>query len=209
MDVTELIHKYRLGEWNNVYTSWKMELFSPKWWALFILVAIAYIVWWKMADKSRLSHLLLFGSFVAVMRVIFDDVVVGIGLYAYKVRLVPLPRSLILNDLTIVPLVYMLIYQFSLTWRSFFLRSAIWSGVWAFVFKPLFVIFGIVVLYDWMHYYTFIAVFLIGIFSRFAFLLVMEVEQGNPVWRAVSDETKAMFHPVMKPLVHNEQEDDK
>lgn len=207
MELTAIIHQIRLEEWSFIYTSWMVGLFSPQWWTLFVLVVISYTVWWNLADKRQLSHLLLFGSFVTVMRVIFDDLAVGMGLYAYKVRLIPLPRSLILNDLTIIPLYYMLVYQFTSSWRNFLFWSIVWSGIWAFVFKPLFVLTGILVLYDWKYYYTFVAMLFIGIASRLAFHLVMRTEQGSPVWRSAANEMKAMLQPAMKPLDNTEQDD--
>jgi hypothetical protein len=52
-----------------------------RWWGIVALMVIAYAVWWKLVDKSRLSHLLLFGSLVTVMRVIFEDAAVGTGAF--------------------------------------------------------------------------------------------------------------------------------
>lgn len=207
MDLSTIIHQLRVQEWAAVNASWKQELFSPKWWALLGIVIISYVVWWRVADKSRLAHLLLFGSFVTIMRIIFDDLVVGMGLYSYKVRLVPLVHALIVNDLTTVALFYMIVYQFASTWKSFIIWSAVWSGLWAFVIKPLFTTFGILILYDWNYFYTFIALFLIGVLSRFSLLLVLRVEKGNHILHSIDNEMEAMLQPAMKPLHRDEQDD--
>lgn len=121
MDYSALIHQLRIEEFNYGFVQWRDLLFSFKWWVLIILVAASYFVWWKLTDKSRLIDLLLFGSFVAVMRIIFDDIVVGMGLYAYPVRL-------------LLALGYMLVYQFAPSWRSFFFMECSLVGSMDFCF---------------------------------------------------------------------------
>ncbi len=179
MEIVELIHQSRLITWNLVYILWKGELFSSRWFALVSLMVIFYVVWWILIDKRRLSDLLLFGSFIAVLRVLYENTFVGMGAWTYQVRIFPLTINLFMPDLTMVPLAFMLIYQYTASWKSYFLGSIVASGIWAFAVTPLFKVFDIIVFHNWNYFYSFIAALLTALLARFFFLLVIKIEQGK------------------------------
>jgi hypothetical protein len=119
----------------------------------------------------------------------------------------PLSLSVFLQDLTLVPLGYILAYQYTSRWKNFFIGSVIASGAWAFIMKPVFSFFDILRLYNWNYLYSFILLVLIGNFARFAFLLVLKVEQGYSVPRSITLEMKSVVQPAMKPLDEEDRQD--
>lgn len=78
-DYTNVIHNLRLEQYSIVYAAWLENVFTTRWWLLVGLVITMYTLWWILVDKARLKTLLLYGSLVAVSRVILD-VVMAINL---------------------------------------------------------------------------------------------------------------------------------
>lgn len=156
MDILDRLHQLRLATWELKTFLWQQNFLSAKWWFVAIVIAVSYAVWWKFSDKRRIIELLLFGSFIAVCRVIFDDWGISSGRWTYVVDLVPLGISLFLNDLTIVPLSYMLAYQHSPTWSRYLVTIFILQSAISFGFLPLLSRMGILVINNWHVGYTFI-----------------------------------------------------
>lgn len=134
MDIIGMIHQTRLDLWGYQITEWRMHIFTTRWWFVIALITISYTLWWKFVDKSRLTQILLFGSFIAVFRVIMDDTGASLALWVYSVKPVPLGHALFLNDLTIVPLGFMLVYQYCPTWKKFLFWSIIAETGYSFFF---------------------------------------------------------------------------
>lgn len=111
MDTLAMIHQLKVSLWNLTYAYWKAEtLFSIKWWGLIAMNGIGYAIWWHIVDKRRLSQLLLFGSFVAVGRIIMDIIGTNTVLWSYDIREIPFFPSPFVHDFTITPLSLMIIY---------------------------------------------------------------------------------------------------
>jgi len=90
MNAADMIHQLRLELWNVSYTQWKTQtLFSIQWWSIVALVAISYAIWWVKVDKRRLSQILLFGSLVAVQRIVMDIIGTNAVLWSYDIRETP------------------------------------------------------------------------------------------------------------------------
>ena len=116
MDTNFEIYQLRNQIWELLLASWKVDLTTLKYWGIVIVIAIAYIVWFRLTDKKRLVDLLFYGSLIAVMRGLIDLFGVTAGLWIYKVSIFPLSPSVLLQDWTIIPLIYMLVQQYSPNW---------------------------------------------------------------------------------------------
>lgn len=156
MDNLDHLRLLRIESWQIKELLWQQGFLTFNWWFIAITIAIAYIVWWKLADKKRIIELLLFGSFIAVTRVIFDVWGITSGRWTYVIDLVPLGISLFLNDLTIIPLILMLVYQFYPAWSKFLLSLLAVQSAFSFALLPLLSYLGILVIYNWHYAYTFI-----------------------------------------------------
>ncbi len=201
MNVAEMIHQLRVDLWNISYTQWKTTvLFSPHWWALVVLIAISYIVWWKLVDKSRLSQMLLFGSFIAAGRIVMDIIGSNTVLWSYDIREVPFTPSPFLHDFTITPLALMLVYQYCHSWKKFLAWTSIATGCITFVFFPLLIVFDYLKYYHWNHIYSFILIILIAALSRAVILGVLQLEQSYNCAHSNDSPGTLISQPAMKPL---------
>lgn len=199
MDIINLIHKSRLELWGYHLTDWRMNLFTVRWWFVIAGIAIAYAIWWKFVDKRRLTEILLFGSFIAVFRVIMDDAGASAALWVYSVKPLPLGHSLFLNDLTIVPLGFMLVYQYCQSWKEFFLWAVIAEVGYSFVLLPVLVKFDILRMYNWQYYYTFFIMLVAVTAMRAILLTALEIEQKHK-FGYLHNPLPSSMQPAMKPL---------
>lgn len=200
MDTTSMIHQLRLQLWDLLYAQWKENLFSAQWWFLVAFIAVSYTLWWRYVDKRRLFEILLFGSFIAVCRTVIEDAGVSSGFWSFDVRLVPLGISLFVNDLTIFPLAFMLVHQYSSTWKQFLVWSAITEGIISFIIHPLLSALAIYREWNWHNYYNFIIMIFIAILSRAVILGVLHTVQKYQSVYSSTPYTKLNPQPALKPL---------
>jgi hypothetical protein len=151
------------------YEHWLLyELFTFHWWFLLALSIIPWIIWWKVLDKYRMNEIIMFGLFIGLFSVIFEYIGEYIALWwGYKIKLFPGGVTHIFPfDLTVLPVSYMLAYQYFPKWRSFFLGMLTLSFGAAFVFEPLLDWMDIYVLITWKYFYSFPIYLLMGLFFK-------------------------------------------
>ncbi|SFL42107.1 CBO0543 family protein [Pelosinus propionicus] len=199
MDIIDMIHNSTLELWGYQLTDWHRNLFTVRWWLIIGSIAIAYGIWWKYVNKRYLTQILLFGSFIAVFRLIMDDAGSSAALWSYSVKPLPFGQALFLNDLTIVPLGFMLVYQYCQSWKKFFLWIVIVEAGYSFFLLPILVKFDILRLYNWQYYYTFFIMIIVAIVMRAMILIVLKIEQKYEFGYSSNSLTTKM-HPVLKPL---------
>lgn len=139
MDYTFAIRDMRIQLHDLVYASWRENLFTSRWFLLVGLVIAMYTIWWILVDRTRLRTLLLYGSLVAVTRVILDiTVAINLGRWVYAVSLLPIAPDIFIHDLTITPLTYIMVYQYSHNWKQFWIANLIGSSFIFYGLLPLF-----------------------------------------------------------------------
>ncbi|MEG6585325.1 CBO0543 family protein [Dendrosporobacter sp. 1207_IL3150] len=200
IDVLERLHNSRLVTWELKTFLWQQNFLTAKWWFIAIIIAISYAIWWKFTDKKRIIELLLFGSFIAVCRVIFDDWGINSGRWTYVIDIVPLGVSLFLNDLTIVPLSYMLAYQYSPSWSRFLVTTVILQSAISFAFLPLLSRLGILIIHNWHVGYTFIFMMVVSITMRTIILLGLNLQRNSRLQYSESISYELIPQPAMKPV---------
>ncbi|HBP65217.1 MAG TPA: hypothetical protein DD730_13340 [Desulfosporosinus sp.] len=180
MTTADMIHQLRLELWNLTYTQWKTEtLFSIQWWSLIALIAISYAIWWAIVDKRRLSQILLFGSFVAVGRIVMDIIGTNAVLWSYDIRPTPFYPGPFQLDLTLIALAFMVVYQYCHSWKKFLIWTGVVTGIMSFVFIPILIMLGFVKSYNWNLFYSFVLIFGIASFSRWVLLGVLNLQQNQ------------------------------
>jgi len=150
------------------YEHWlRYELFTFDWWFLLIISIIPFIIWWRLLDKNRMNEIILFGLFVGLISVIIEYIGEYIALWwGYKIKLFPGVTLFFPFDLTILPVSYMLVYQYFPKWRSFFIGMIGLSFGAAFIFEPLLDWMDIYVLNTWKYIYSFPIYLVIGLFFK-------------------------------------------
>lgn len=168
----------RLDEWL------QGELFTLKWWLLLAMFILMAVLWWKLADKTRLSELVLYTAFIIIFIIVLDELGEELSLWYYTVDLIPWFPPITAVDITCMPLVYMLIYQYCKTWKSFIIATVIMSVIFCFVLEPVFIWAGVYRLLTWKSYYG------LPLYAAIAFISKFAINKIN----AVSSKRKAASH---------------
>ena len=166
--------------WNLSYTQWRTQtLFSIQWWSIIAMIVISYAIWWVIVDKRRLSQILLFGSLVAIQRVVMDIFGTNVALWSYNIRETPLFPSVFLHDFTVTPLALMVVYQYCHSWKKFFVWTGVTTGIISFVFLPILIKLGFLKLYHWNLFYSFGMIFGLALLARWVVLGLLNIQQNH------------------------------
>ncbi|CEI82621.1 hypothetical protein J18TS1_23990 [Oceanobacillus oncorhynchi subsp. incaldanensis] len=161
--VIEIFQQYR--DTRTAY--WLHEnLFTISWWILFVTTVGIFIVWIIFLDKKRIFEIVTYGFFVTAVGVIGDAIGVSLFLWHYTNTLLPVSQIAEIHTIQ-MPFIYMLVYQYFRTWKSFIVASTINAFVFAFILEPLLVWLQIYELHSWKHIYSFFPYILIGIVFKF------------------------------------------
>ncbi|GBF33578.1 hypothetical protein DCCM_2681 [Desulfocucumis palustris] len=135
---------------------WKKETFLTwEWWLLVALTIFPWLIWWKLVDRRRIFEILTYGIMIMIISEFFDGIGVEFDLWEYHQRLIPLFDILIVYDFSVIPVIYMLVYQFFNTWKSFAVASIIVAGIFAFISEPALMAMGFYEVFNWRHVYSF------------------------------------------------------
>lgn len=99
------------------------EVFSFGWFLMIGTLVIAYAIWLKVVDRSRVIQLLLIGSLAAVAYFLNTIAMADFfGTVSYKIRFIPLYPP-IFTSITISPIIIMLVQQYTSSWKGYLLNS--------------------------------------------------------------------------------------
>ena len=206
MDLDYLAYQDREEMWTALLTQWQLSTTTPKFWGVMASIVIAYIVWYQLTDKRRLVDLLLYGSLVTVMTSLVELYATSAGLWYYKIRMLPMPQSVLLRDWTLVPLTYMLVQQYSSNWKQFFIWNAVGTFFLAGILAPIFSAIDVVQLMKWNYFYAFVVSYVVATLSRAAFHLVIQVQNAAKEEKDYPLAT-TLLHPAFKPLDKHEDDE--
>lgn len=206
MDINYMLYQSREELWNVLLTQWQTNITTPKYWGIVAGIIIAYLVWYRLTDKTRLIDLLLYGSLITVMTSLVDLLATTLGLWYYKVPILPLTTSVLLRDWTLIPLTYMLVQQYSSSWRQFFIWNAVASFFLTCILAPIFSALDIVQMMRWNYVYAFVLSYVTAALSRAAFHLVVQVQNAAREEKP-SPLVSTLMHPAFKPLDKQGEED--
>lgn len=205
----EMIYQTRTTLHNLILVKWLEEdVFSSRWWSMVVLIALSYLLCFSLFDKRRLSKLFLFGSLLTVGAVVYETVGTNFVLWVCATPIFPIIPCLFVPYLTILPIYYMLIFQYTTTWRQFSLWNLVAVSVYSLVLLPIFIHFKIVILDNWRAVYNMPMLFAIASLARAVTLLLEDIEQRQEM-KARNFSSAAIFsQPVMKPVDAEKKRED-
>src|SRR5699024_422388 len=97
---------------------WENVIFSYQWWILLIIFVSLWIIWFILFDWTRINFILLVGFLSSFLATLMDEVGISLSLWVYPYSLTPFTDRMNVVDLAIIPVFYMLLYQYARRWRS-------------------------------------------------------------------------------------------
>ena len=142
------------------------EVWQWQWWISLALAVIPLYIWWKLLDKKRIFEICVYGLLVNIFASYLDVVGSEFVWWDYPIRLIPnLPRLLPI-DFTVIPVVYMLVYQYFPKWKSFIIVNFIVSAIFSFAMEPLMIWMNLYKLETWKLIYSFPIYILIAVICK-------------------------------------------
>lgn len=201
MPTLEAIVETKKLLWTQLYAHWlSSELFTFTWWFGILFFLVCYVIWWKLVDKSRLIELLLHGSLLAVISSVADIVADNLILWQYPVKFFPFTPALFPFHLTLLPIILMIVYQYTNNWRQYFTGTVIASVVYSFIILPIFAFVGEIKFYNWNYGYSFIAFILRSLIAYGAIMLCKQIQCSYEGRSEFSHRFTPICQPTAKPL---------
>ncbi|WP_221564495.1 CBO0543 family protein [Alkalihalobacillus sp. TS-13] len=144
-----------------------------------MLLIVPWIIWWKTVDRNRLMEILTFGLLLSTIVVLLDTTGIHNQWWIYNSKLVQIIPHLIPMDYSVLPVGYMLTYQFFGSWRRYILAAIVLSAIGAFIIEPFFVYLDIYEQLKWRHFYSFVIYILIAIVIKFTIEQINHLNHGD------------------------------
>ncbi|CQR72241.1 hypothetical protein SOV_12040 [Sporomusa ovata DSM 2662] len=162
------------------YNYWiQHALFTWQWWFLLLILVIPWYFWWLMVDKRRLLEIWCYGAMTFIAVQAADTAGVANALWMYPIRLLPKSPHMLSIDITILPIIFMQIYQSYSQWKAFIIASFIMAACLAFIAEPILVWMGIYELLNWKYYYSFPIYILITVTLKCIMETIKSLQQKN------------------------------
>jgi hypothetical protein len=141
-------------------------LFTWTWWFLISATVIPWLIFFYLLDRSRALSIWLFGLMQILITTFTDDLGSELNIWVYPIKFVPVSLIAMPFDFSIIPVFFMLVYQYFKTWRTFSMALFGVSLIFSFVGEPLSVWVGAVSYHGWKYYHSFIFYIFSGMFAR-------------------------------------------
>lgn len=160
------------------FVNWiETDLFTWQWWFILAILLIPWIVFGCIVDKKQLPRLLLYGTLLMLLIITLDLTGFEIGLWYYPIKLLPVGPLTAYIDISPLPVIYMLEYQYVPRWKKFIMISFITGFVFSFCFEPIMIAIGLYIPIRWEHYYGLPIYILMPIIIRLAVEKVFNVAE--------------------------------
>lgn len=129
------------------------DFLSTEWWLQLAMFIIPWLFFIRLAKRERLPELVLYGSWVLILAETLDHIGYEVGLWYYPTELAPLfPRFEEVN-LSALPVIYMLVYQYFPSWKRFTVAITVTAVIFTLAAEPALVSLGLYTLLLWKPYY--------------------------------------------------------
>ncbi len=152
----------------------KFEVFSFQFWLLLAMLIIPWIIWTKLVDKKRLAEIFIYGLLVVTVVTFLDELGCQLNFWEYSIDIEPYFPRLIPMNFSMLPVWYMLVYQYANGWKKFILVNFFSAIFFTFVGEPIFVALKIYVLFTWKHIYSFPIYIIIAILLKALTMVIMK-----------------------------------
>lgn len=150
----------------NIERFYKYGFLTPQWWLLVAFLIVPWIVLIIVIDKKRKLEIISVGMFVAIVTKLLDLVGYNLNFWDYPVQLIPLVPEAFSFDMSMVPVAYMLMYQYLKSWKSYCIGLLCIALMYAFIGEPFCNWIGLVVYIKWKYIYSVLYYILLGITVR-------------------------------------------
>ncbi|XJZ29016.1 CBO0543 family protein [Bacillota bacterium Lsc_1132] len=138
------------------------EFLTWEWWLLLFFFVVPWIVWIITKKRKWLVESILFGVIAMVITILLDTVGLQFTYWEYPIEFLPVIPRAFPFDVSMVPVAYMLLFQYARTWKSFIIAQIIMAFAYAFIGEPFCEWIDLVRYIKWNYLYSFFYYILLG-----------------------------------------------
>lgn len=169
----ETFSKFREQAW--IADTW----WTWQWWLLVALLFVPWVLWWRLVDKKRLLEICLLGMFVLATASWMDELGTELLLWYYPFKIIPWYPQLFPINYTVLPITFMLIYQYTPKWSSYILAMTAMAALYSFVAEPALEYLGMYKVIKWRFVYSFPLYLLIAFSHRLLLEKIKDITERN------------------------------
>ncbi|WP_303046855.1 CBO0543 family protein [Bacillus sp. MRMR6] len=137
------------------------------WWVLVFMFIFPWLIFLKYLDRERSLQIWCFGLIVILITSFTDDLGSELSVWIYPIKFAPFGLLALPFDFSMIPVAYMLIYQYFKSWKTFCIALVSQATIFAFVGEPFSVWLGFVTYLKWEYIYSFVFYIVTGLAARF------------------------------------------
>lgn len=150
---------------NDIETIWREKMvFTWHWWIDVSLAVLPWILWFIVRDKKRQHSLFYAGFFTILAATLLDMAGVSQSNWNYNTFLLPYFVAYLPWDLTVMPVMAMLFYQYFPKTNAL-IKGMVFGVLASYIVEPIFVWLGFYEQSGWEHHYSlpiYLVIYLIG-----------------------------------------------
>lgn len=160
------------------YSDWYEKVFSFQWFSLVFLLIVPWIIWWRLVDRKHIAIIFSFGLLISATSSFLNSNGLNLLLWSYPYKLLPFSQRVYVISYSVLPVTFMLIFQYFRTWKSFATANVIMASIFAFVLQPILKWLGMYTMINWSYFYSFLIYLIMGLGLR---LLLQVILQREPM----------------------------
>lgn len=163
------------------YEHWlQYEAYTAIWWLLLCTWVLPWIVWLYLLKKKQIVEVFCYGITIMFITTLLDGTGVFQGLWEYPIKVIPFTPHLEPIDWGILPVTYMLIYQYFTKWKRFIIAHIIAATIYSFVGEPfLMKNLGLYLQLQWENSYSFPIYLILAILPRGIIKFLYHIERQS------------------------------
>lgn len=159
----ELIDKYHENVKHEISHWLENELFSWNWWILLAFSFIPWLTWAKVNERHRRLEIIFVGTLTIIPTTFLDAIGVDLKFWIYPVQFIPIAPRALPFDMSMIPVAYMLMFQYFNKWKQYILALVVMALLFAFIGEPLSKAMNLVYYIKWKYFYSFIYYLVLGL----------------------------------------------
>jgi len=129
-------------------------LFTWQWWIALAMIIVPWIVWALFRKREDSARLFSAGLLLMVISEILDVIGVGLGKWAYPIKVIPIATISFSLRLSVLPVIFMLLLQFKPQFNPF-IKAVFYGAFGAYVGLPILETIDLYKKIDWQLTYSF------------------------------------------------------
>lgn len=157
-------------------SDWYEKVISFQWFFLVFLLIVPWIILWRLVKRKYIAEILSFGLLITAMSSFLNGNGLNLLLWSYPYKLLPFSPRAYAISYSVLPVTFMLMYQYFRTWKSFATANVIMATIFAFILQPILKWMGMYTMINWSYFYSFAIYIMMGLGLRLLLQVILQRE---------------------------------